>query len=106
MLQPRLAQSGCLVVYDAERRYRSIVQDMASDKLRVVDASESSIESRESAVNGLVALGKGSINGLLVYVPAPAPLTDEAKQADPFAPSAHVAMFFRTATATASKAFA
>ena len=84
VLQPRLAQSGCLVVYDEERRYRGIVQDMASDKLRVVDASESSIESRELAVNGLVALGKGSINGLIVYVPAPAPLTDEAKQADPF----------------------
>ena len=84
VLQPRLAQSGCLVVYDEERRYRGIVPDMASDKVCVVDASESSIESRELAVTWPGGLGKGSINGLIVYVPAPAPLTDEAKQADPF----------------------
>jgi hypothetical protein len=54
---------------------------------RVVDASESSIESREAALAALQEMGASAnpaVRQLLVYVPAPAPMTDEQKQRDPF----------------------
>ena len=44
VLRPRLKQAGCLVVYDADQRYREQCFDLAADKVRVVDATESSIE--------------------------------------------------------------
>ena len=51
-----------------------------------MDASESSIESRDAAIQALLDLGnpKTKLEGLIVYVPANKPLTDEQKQADPF----------------------
>jgi hypothetical protein len=84
---PRLNNNGILVVYDPERRYRELCLELTSDVLRVVDASESSIESREEANTLLCNLGQPDTNqeGLLVYVPARSSLTDEDKQRDPFA---------------------
>ncbi len=57
------------------------------NKLRVIDVSESSIESREAALLALKEVGqpKASLEGVLIYVPAKRPETDEQKQADPFA---------------------
>ena len=51
-----------------------------------MDATESSIESRDAAIQALADLGnpKRKLEGLIVYVPANKPLTDEQKQADPF----------------------
>ena len=87
VLRPRLKQAGCLVVYDADRRYREQCFDLAGDKVRVVDASESSIESREAALMALREVGqpKAPLEGVLIYVPTKRPETDEQKQADPFA---------------------
>jgi hypothetical protein len=87
VLLPRLRQSGVLVVYDPVQRYRELCLDLAGEGRAVVDASESSIESRVAALAALQALGQSNsaLKELLVYVPAPAPLTDEAKQRDPFA---------------------
>ena len=87
VLRPRLKQSGCLVVYDADRRYRQQCYDLGSEKVRLVDVSESSIESREAALRALieVAQPKASPEGVLIYVPVKRPETDEQKQADPFA---------------------
>lgn len=91
VLRPRLKQSGCLVVYDADKRYREQCFDLAADKVRVVDASESSIESREAALLALRAVGQPQkageppLEGVLIYVPAKRPENDEQKQADPFA---------------------
>ena len=92
VLRPRLKQAGALVVYDADKRYREQCFDLAADKVRVVDASESSIESREAALLALREVGqapkseKGApLEGVLIYVPAKRPETDEQKQADPFA---------------------
>lgn len=56
VLRPRLKQAGALVVYDAEIRYREQCFDLAGDKIRVVDAAESSIESRESALMSVLRL--------------------------------------------------
>jgi hypothetical protein len=84
IFRPRLGRSGVLVVYDPGRRYRDLCRGLQDERLLVVDATESSIESREQAIAGLQALGRNDLNGLLVYVPVAAPLTEEDSQSDPF----------------------
>ncbi len=85
-LRPPVNETCVLVVYDPERRYRELCLELATERRVVVDAGESSIESRAAALAALQALGKPNspLEGLLVYVPAAKPLTDEAKQRDPF----------------------
>lgn len=87
ILLPRLKQHGVLVVYDPDRRYHQLCLELASEKRRVIDASESSITSRAAALKALGEFGQPNpaIEGILIYVPAKAPLTDEEKQRDPFA---------------------
>jgi hypothetical protein len=87
VLIPRLQQNGVLAVHDPDRRYRELCLELASEEVRVVDASESSIESREAALKALLELGQTSadLKGLLVYVPAEVPLDDDHKMRDPFA---------------------
>ncbi|KAA0676970.1 PglZ domain-containing protein [Roseomonas genomospecies 6] len=82
-----LGKRGVLVVYDPDRRYRDLCRSMGGERVTVVDASESSIESREAALAALpaAALNGPRQRGLLIYVPTRPPVTDEAKQADPFA---------------------
>lgn len=86
ILLPRLRQHGVLVVYDPERRYRDLCLELVNERRAVVDAGESSIVSRAAALAALQKLGEPNtpLEGLLVYVPAAKPLTDEAKQRDPF----------------------
>jgi len=86
ILLPRVKRSGVLVVYDPEQRYRELCQGLKTNGLRVVDATESSIESREAALQALLDLGavNSTVTGLLVYVPAQAPVSDEERQRDPF----------------------
>jgi len=76
-----------MVIYDPDGRYRDLCLELASDARRVIDASDSSIESREAALVALQELGQpnASLKELLIYVPARAPLTDEERQRDPFA---------------------
>ena len=87
VLRPRLKKASVLVVYDPDRRYRDLCGEMAGEKCTVVDATESSIESREQALLLLQELGKpgAKVENLLVYAPATKPLTDEDRQQDPFA---------------------
>jgi hypothetical protein len=79
ILLPRLKKSGVLVVYDPQRRYRELCLQLAAENQRVVDATDSSIESREQAIATLQALGEpnSTLEALLVYVPAPRPLSSE-----------------------------
>ena len=86
VLLPRLRQTGVLVVYDPARRYRELCTGLAADDLRVVDATESGIVSREAALGGLGELTQPNtkLTGLLIYVPAHPPVTDEDRQRDPF----------------------
>lgn len=72
-----------LVVYDEAMRYKSICLSMASEFITVVDASESSIESRATALAIVSGFGQGG-DKLLVYLPTKLPITDEDKQKDPF----------------------
>lgn len=87
VLLPRIKKAGVLVVYDPDRRYRELCNELADEKRVVVDATESSIESREQAMVALQAFGQPGtkLESMLVYVPARRPLTDEEKQQDPFA---------------------
>lgn len=87
ILAPRLKQKEVLVVYDPDRRFHDLCMEMASDEIKVVDASASSIVSREAAMRGLLALGRINppLSGLLIYAPTKAPTTPEAQQRDPFA---------------------
>jgi hypothetical protein len=82
-----LHKRGVLVVYDLDRRYRNLCRSMQGKQIMVVDASESSIESREVALRALTRLIPHGSNRreLLIYVPSRPPMTDEEKQADPFA---------------------
>ena len=86
VILPRLQNKEVLVIYDPARLYRELCNELASDNILVVDATESSILSREAASKGLSELGKvGNQKTMLVYIPATPPLTEEAKQQDPFA---------------------
>lgn len=82
----RLGEQHILVVYDAERRYRDLCLELASEQCRVIDAGASSIESREAALVALQEMApiNAANKGLLIYVPAAAPIKDEEKQRDPF----------------------
>ncbi|TVR84538.1 MAG: PglZ domain-containing protein [Rhodospirillales bacterium] len=88
VLLPRLKQRGVLVVYDPARRYRTLCQGLGSDEVVVVDAGDSSIESREAALTAFRSLGTiGDGSGpsyLLVYVPTGAPVDDNERCRDPF----------------------
>jgi hypothetical protein len=86
VLKPRLTQSGCLVVYDAHRRYRDQCLALAGENTRVVDVSESGIESRETALFALREVGQPNslLDAVLIYVPSRQPNTDEQMQVDPF----------------------
>ncbi|HOD42533.1 MAG TPA: PglZ domain-containing protein, partial [Candidatus Wallbacteria bacterium] len=83
---PRLSKTGVLVIYDHNKRYKDICADMGSKKIKVVDASESSILGRETALKILNDFGysRAKIEGVVIYVPAKLPITDEDKQRDPF----------------------
>lgn len=87
VFEPKVKQRGVLVIYDPQQRYRDVCAALARNGRSVVDASESSIESRAHALAALQRLGAqdGVLDSLVVYVPARAPRNDEEKQADPFA---------------------
>lgn len=92
VFKPRLKQR-VLVVYDEKYQYRKLCLELASEEITVVDASESSITSREQALKCLAGFGQGG-NKLLIYIPKAAPLTDEDKQQDPFSLYAASGEFF------------
>ena len=83
---PRLMEAGCMVVYDPDGRYQSVCSSLEDKKIRVVNASNSSIKSRLAAIEALQNIGrpKSTLDALLVYVPKRRSETDEEKQNDPF----------------------
>ena len=84
---PRIRKNSVLVIYDQEKIYREVCLDLTTAAIEVIDATYSSITSREKALNALRELGRPTtdLEGLLVYVPAEPPETEEDKQKDPFA---------------------
>jgi hypothetical protein len=96
ILRKRLNDAEVLVVYDRDGLYRALCNELADEQTLVVDASESSIESREAAMAGLQKLGKQSskLKTMLVYVPAAAPVSDEQRRVDPFSVYVAVGDYF------------
>ncbi|MBZ9746807.1 PglZ domain-containing protein [Mesorhizobium sp. CO1-1-7] len=86
ILSPRLLKAGSLVVYDPDRRYQALCMGLEGDRIRIIDASESGIESRHAAMIALREVGRpqSQLDAMLIYVPARRPATDESKQVDPF----------------------
>jgi hypothetical protein len=68
VLLPRFKKAGVMVVYDPDRRYRDLCLELADEKRVVVDATESSIDSREQALATIQALGRpeAGVEGRLV----------------------------------------
>lgn len=85
LIATRLRKCSVVVIYDGRERYRELCLSMTTERRSVVDASESSIRSREAALAGLQAIGQRKMDELLIYVPAAQSVTDEEKQHDPFA---------------------
>lgn len=94
ILRPRLQKVGSLVVYDPAGHYQDVCNGLSDEKLLVVDASKSSIESRVAAMQGLRDVIARQLAGILVYVPAKAPQSDDERQSDPFAPIAVAGAIF------------
>jgi len=90
----RAKEHGCLVIYDAVRRYREVAASMNTPTCRVVDVSSSLIEARELASASLGDLASGAVHQLVVWVPADRPPDDEARQKDPFSVFAHIGAAF------------
>ena len=86
ILRPRLVEAGCMVVYDPDGRFQNLCASLDEDRIRVVDASNSSIKSRLAAIEALRDIGRpqSTLDAVLVYVPKRKPETDEEKQVDPF----------------------
>lgn len=90
----RAKESGTLVIYDHERRYKEIATEMASATCRVIDTSISIIEQREAATEALRDLAENKIHQLVLWIPARPPVDDESKQRDPFAVFAQIGNIF------------
>jgi len=90
----RAQERGVIVIYDPGYRYREIGLSMASDRCRVIDASQSVIEQREEATEALTALAEGQIHQLVIWVPAVRPEDNDAKQRDPFSVFAEIGAVF------------
>ena len=84
----RLEAGGCLVIYDAEGRYRECASDLGSDICAFIDAGESIITAREQALTEWLKMARPAKSKqqkqLVVYVPATKPESDEDKCRDPF----------------------
>jgi len=85
VFKPRLEQSGVLVVYDPDARYRELCADL--DGVCFIDAGKDGLAARDLSLAALQELGRATkrVEGLLIYVPVAKPLTDHDKQCDPFA---------------------
>lgn len=90
----RAQEHGALVIYDPFRRYRDIALALNSEQCRVIDTSQSVIEQRETATESLTDLAEGKIHQLVIWVPGPRPIDNDAKQRDPFAVFAEIGSVF------------
>jgi hypothetical protein len=88
--QKRLEQSQCLVLYDPDKRYREIAQDMEDGNCRVIDGSHSTILAREDAMETWRRLADSSsdIQPMVIYLPIPKPKTEVERQQNPYQPFA------------------
>lgn len=82
----RLVNSECLVLYDPDGRYREVALELENQTCRVIDGSESAIQSREEATAVWLQMGGVSSGSghLIIYLRGPKPVSAEEMQMDPF----------------------
>lgn len=68
-LYNRLEKNPLLLVYDPARRYREIIRSMESDRMRIVEAGESTLEARKNAAEGLERMQENRDLSMLIYAP-------------------------------------
>lgn len=86
LLETRLQEKACLVVYDPLRRYEEIVRRMEAPRRRIVFAGEAVVEATEAAISALCEIGrpKADVEQLLVFVPSETAASEMGKCRDPF----------------------
>lgn len=86
VILPRLHDKQVLVLYDEKRRYHEVARTLSSPGIRLIDASESILEARESAMEVLIERGRRPEKAdlLIVYVPAAPPADEDASCSDFF----------------------
>jgi len=81
----KLKDLPTLVVYDPEHRYRELLENMGDEQTRIFDIQDNLLSTREEAIAYYTTnLVDDNKNRMLVYVPFPAPLTQQDKLMDPF----------------------
>lgn len=84
--QTRIEKAGCLVLYDPEKRYREIAQDLEETGCRVIDGSRSTILKREEAMESWCRLAAPSdaLQSMVIYLPVEKPKTEGERQRNPY----------------------
>ena len=81
----KIEASLSLIIYDPGHQYREIVGGLKYDGYTVIDASESTINGREKALDQWLSIGSGaSEEKLVIYLPRKKPTTEEDKRLDPY----------------------
>lgn len=82
----RLETKPVLVVYDPDRCYQGIINKVCDEDCTVIDGSTSTILAREQAMDAWrsMAADETGKKRLIVYLPIPRPITDKARQMDPY----------------------
>lgn len=86
LLESRLREKSCLVVYDQAQRYEHLVKGMEAPRRRIVNAGDAVVEATEEAIATLRDIGtpKTEVDQLLIYVPALPATSDMGLCRDPF----------------------
>ena len=92
----RLTDVPALVIYDPDQRYRWIVEGMGSAKLKLIDASKSTILGREESIDEWkeLALPGNEDKRLIIYLPILPSKNEKARQSNPYEIFALAGSFF------------
>lgn len=81
----KLSAKTNMVIYDADRFYHNLVLELASESIKVFDATENVVTVRENALRFWVESFESSTKQrIIVYVPFGKPIEEEEKVKDPF----------------------
>jgi hypothetical protein len=77
-----------LTIFDPERRLLEVASSLTDKKCRLIEVNDDIITAREQALEALVELGQdpSHSSSLVVYLPRPRPLDQDAVCLDPFTP--------------------
>jgi hypothetical protein len=89
-LRSKMLARRALTVFDPAGRLREVARALADEYCRLIEVGDDIIAAREQALTALAELGSDRSNAshLVVYVPKPRPLDQDAVCLDPFTPVA------------------